>query len=51
MPCSVTGCCEIVKHISGLLLCRETINDVLCQQSIMIYGRLPVSKTRLFRQE
>jgi len=47
MPYSVVGCCEIEKNSSGLLLSRKAILDILCQQSDLIYGQLPVSKDRL----
>ena len=46
----VTGCCEIVKHSTGLLLSSEAIVDVLCQQGD-IYGWPIMSKARLVLRE
>jgi len=47
VPYTVTGCCEVDKHSSGLLFSRKAILDVLCQQGYLVYGRPPVSKSRL----
>jgi len=51
MPHSVTGCCEVDKHSSGLLVNRKAILDVLYQQGDLVYGGTPVSKARLLARE
>ena len=51
MPCSVIDQYEIDKHRSGLLLSRKAIFVVVCQQGDLVYGRPPVSKSRLLQWE
>ena len=50
MSYSVVGCCEIVKHSSGLLS-ETAILDVLCQQGDLVYSRPPMSEARLLQWE
>ena len=47
VPYGVVGCCEIDKHSSGLLFSRKAVIDVLRQQVDLVYGRPPVTKTRV----
>ena len=51
VPYGVVGCCEVDEHSSGLLFSWKAILDVLRQQGDLVYGRPPVSGTRLLLWE